>query len=58
MTENETEEARLRVEFEKIFKDDVNFQSESENTKSWMFKAFAAGVELAVNDEFEDDTTP
>jgi len=34
----------VAVEFERLFGSDPNFQSESGNTKSWMLKAFLAGI--------------
>ena len=38
----------LKKKFEGIFGNDPNFCSESENTKSWMFKAFIAGYRAKV----------
>ena len=36
------DEANLKLNFESIFANDPNFESESENTKAWAFRAFVA----------------
>lgn len=44
------DDANLRLKFESIFAGDPNFESESENTKGWAFRAFVAahGDDLGV----------
>jgi hypothetical protein len=43
-------ETNLKLKFESIFADDPNFESESQNTKDWAFRAFVAahGDDLGI----------